>query len=325
MSFRDIKGQDKTIHLLQECLRQSHVATAYLFLGPEGIGKSMIAKTLAKAINCLQGSTDSCDRCISCLKIEKNGHPDLHIIGSSINNDESSTDAIKIEDIRRLQKLINLKPYEGKKSVFIIDNAHNLTPEASGALLKTLEEPPKNSLIILISSKPALLFKTIISRCQIFKFSPLPRIGLEQMLKTDYSFDNNKAHFLSFFSEGRLGHALNLNNAGIFEEKNKIIDGFIRHQPDDLEGLFTKNRNSMRICMNILATWFRDIYLIKIGAPHSELINLDYKNQLLGLMNRYSFSDLDEALNYICESLLYLEQNVNIKLLLAYFMHLTKG
>ena len=335
MSFGDIKGQERSTQIIKGYLQSSAFRGAYLFIGEEGIGKYLVARTLAKAINCLNRQDDSCDSCASCLKIEKRGHPDIHYI------ELTDSDNIKIEAIRSIKKDISLKPYEAKSKVFIINDAHNLTAEAAGALLKILEEPPKNNLIILVSSKPALLFKTIISRCKIIRFYPLKRSELKQMLKKDYSLDDNLAHFLAYFSEGRIGAALKLKDADILKEKNRIIDEFTipnaayqrsyasgsrSYTKTDttfgisgksLESSLTQNKENVRNCLNILASWFRDMYLVKIGMSHSELINLDRKMDLLRIINRYTMFNLDDTLKSISDSLLYLEQNVNIKLLLS--------
>jgi len=326
MSFQDIKGQDKPIQILKEYIKHSRFTGSYLFVGEEGVGKKLVAKTLAKALNCENQTLDSCDSCVSCLKIEKGQHPDIHIIDSSATgvnleqgqrSDAAVSDSIKIEYIRQLQKDINLKPYEGKQKVFIIDNAHNLTAEASNALLKILEEPPASSLIILISAKPALLFKTIISRCKMMKFYPLQRTKLEEILKKDFHLDNNPAHYLAYSCEGRIGRALKLKDIDILREKNRIIDAFTQVRRADPDKFSIENRNNARNHLNILAGWFRDMYLIKIGTPYSGLINLDRKEELLRLMHRYTFTDLYEIFNSLSKSLLCLEQNVNIKLLLS--------
>jgi DNA polymerase-3 subunit delta' len=309
MSFSNIKGQDKAIRMLQGYLERSRLEGGYLFTGPEGVGKKLAAKTLAKAVNCLEGNFDPCDSCDSCRKIENNRHPDVHIF-------ESGESEIKIEYIRQLQREVNLKPYEGRTKVFIIDNAHRLTAEASNALLKILEEPAARSLIILISDKPALLFKTIISRCKTLKFAPLKRAALQEILKKDYSIDNNLSYFLAYFSEGRIGRALRLKDTDILRRKNKVIDSFAFSKTAEPASLPMQNKEEVRDSLNILATWFRDIYLIKIGMPHSEVINFDRKDDLLGTMARFTTLDLNEILDSICDSILYLEQNINIKLLL---------
>ena len=310
MSFQDIKGQDRPIQIIKEHLRQSRLSRAYLFSGQEGIGKRLVAKTLAKVVNCQEGSIDSCDKCASCLKIDKNAHPDVHSI------DTQDSDSIKIEYIRNLQREINLKPYEARLKVFIIDNAHSLTAEAENSILKVLEEPPANSLIILVSAKPMLLFKTIISRCQTIKFYPLAKTRLEEILKRDYCLGDTLAHFLAYFCEGRLGECLRLKDTDIIQEKNRIIDALSGLEKSGLDSITIQDRKQIRYYLNILAGWFRDIYLVKTGLSHQELINLDRKKELLRLMQNFSFSGLDEIFNSITSALSYLEQNVNIKLLL---------
>lgn len=329
MSFKDIKGQDKPIQILKEHIRRSRLSKSYLFIGPDGVGKKLVAKTLAKALNCENGDVtsplDSCDSCTSCLKIEKNQHPDVYLIDASTpldfsqdQTDNTDSSAIKIGHIRQLQKDISLKPYEAKLKVFIIDNCHNLTAAASNALLKILEEPPDKSLIIMISAKSSLLFKTIISRCQVLRFLPLARSELEDILRKDYSLDKGLAHFLAYFCEGRLGEALALKDTDIMQDKNRLFEEFVISKKEfTLNSFLGQDRKRLRQSLNILASWFRDIYLIKIGMPHSELINFDQKMQILRCMTRFSFMDLDEILKCISDSLFYLEQNVNIRLLLS--------
>lgn len=311
MSFQEIKGQDKAIAIIRGSLNRNRLEGGYLFVGPEAVGKRLVARTLAKAVNCLQRFPDPCDKCPACVRIEKNEHPDVHMIF------QADSKAIKIEQVRQLQKEISLRPYEGKKKVFIIDNAEDLTQEAANALLKILEEPPANSLIILISAKPNLLFKTIISRCKIIKFYNLKRQELKSILAADFSLDNDLAHFLAYFSEGSIGRALSLKETDILRQKNRIIDELVVQKTTGQDYSWLENKEYLRYSLNILASWFRDVYLIKIGSPHAQLINFDRKDDLLRLMSEFSFVDLDGILNYISDALLYLEQNINAKLLIA--------
>jgi len=323
MSFKDIKGQERPISILKKYLESGRIPTAFLFLGPEGIGKAFVARTLAKALNCADGPLDPCDRCPSCLKIGKNGHPDFYILGDSPDEKKGDSSAVKIEQIRQLQNRINLKAYEAKSRVVIIDNAHNLTAESSNALLKVLEEPPPDTTFIIISSKPTLLFKTIISRCQLLRFSALSPAELESVLRKEFGLNSEEAHFLAYFCEGRLGCALKYKDEGIFREKNTIIDSFIsadRPLPD-----YLGDKDTIRLSLNLLAGWLRDIYLLKSGAADSGLINLDRKEQLVNSINRYNFGDLDNALRQVTNSSLYLEQNINSKLLLSCLRGFIRG
>lgn len=309
MPFSDIKGQDRALEMLRAYLDGGHLEGGYLFAGPASVGKKMTAKMLSQALNCVENNNEACGLCPSCLKIKGDSHPDVHIISS----DEAQ---LKIESVRQLQKEINLRAYEGKFKVFIIDNAHTLTSEAANCLLKVLEEPPKFSLIILITDKPNLLFKTILSRCKIVKFNAAKREELNKTLSGDYGVDNSFAHFLSYFSEGRLGEALRLKDSGILSRKNDIIDRFGIPSSSGVEGIGIEDKQDFCSMLNILSAWFRDIYLIKSGIPDSELINLDRREDLLKTMDRFSYSDLDRIIGVISNTILCLERNINTKLLL---------
>ncbi|MDI6758477.1 MAG: DNA polymerase III subunit delta' C-terminal domain-containing protein [Candidatus Omnitrophota bacterium] len=310
MSFQNIKGQDKTLELLKEYIKKDNLQGGYLFTGPEGVGKKITAKETAKVINCMEVAFDACDTCISCKKINKGTHPDVHIF-------EEEDSEIKIEYIRQLKKEMWLKPYEAKKKVFIIDNSHRLNYSSSSALLKILEEPSSDTLIILVSSKPSLLFRTIVSRCKTLKFSAFKRAELEGILKNDYQLDDARAHFLAYFSEGRLGFALRLKEANIFKKRDETIDKFCFFSGRRPQDLFAENKEEAAVSLNILVSWFRDIYMIKAGLPQQELINLDRAQDLLKTMNRFSYLQLNEILNTVSSSALYLEQNINLKLLFS--------
>ncbi|MCX5697770.1 MAG: DNA polymerase III subunit delta' [Candidatus Omnitrophica bacterium] len=328
MAFSNIKGHDKVIERLKGFLRENRLAGAYLFAGPKGIGKALMALEFAKAINCEKGSPDPCDSCVSCVRIDKNAHPDVHII-------DPQDPEIKIEYIRQLQKEINLKPYEARKKIFIIPAAEQLNSASASCLLKTLEEPAPNSVIILVTDKPASLLKTIISRCQIIKFSAILPGYLERLLNTDYRLEPQAAHFLAYFCEGRLGHALLWKDSDILVAKNAIIDSALSPKASSgdyalaieklspVSGANSRNRleqerGALRSYFNILASWFRDIYLLKAGIPSGGLINLDRKDELRRVAGKVKFSDIENALQQISSSLLCIEQNVNTRLLLTH-------
>jgi len=313
MSFKDIKGQAQAIEMIQSDIRNSTLAGSYLFTGQEGVGKFLTALNLAKAVNCAESETDPCGRCSPCARIEKRQHPDVYFI------EPEGTGVIRIENIRELKKQLGFRSYEAKKKVFIINDAHRLNPAAASALLKSLEEPGTGSLIILITAKPNLLFKTIISRCRIVRFHPLDREALSGILRSDFKLDKLEAHYLAYFSEGRIGCALRMREAeGILRNKNRLIDAFaLPGGRDPVESGVIEKREEIRVLLNLLSSWFRDIYLLKSGFSSSELINLDRQDDLLRSIDQYSWEELDEAMNTISQSIAYLEGNLNTKLLLS--------
>jgi len=310
MPFNEIRGQSEALQIIKAGIESEKIQGGYLFSGPDSVGKKMTAVILSQAINCLSSSqSDACGACVSCKKIENNRHPDVHFI--SANNGQ-----LKIEDIRQMQKEISLRAYEGKYKVFIIDDAHMLTPEASNCLLKVLEEPPRSSLIILITDKPGMLFKTIISRCKIIKFKPLMREELRQELQNSQGLDKSTAHFLAYFSEGRLGEALRLKGTDIISERNVIIEKLKRPASFNSIELKADDRESLLFTLNILSAWFRDLYLMKYGMPDNEAINFDRKDDLLESLSRFSSLNLERILTAIADTVFYSQNNINTRLLL---------
>ncbi len=309
MRFNACLGHDLPISMINGYIEKNRFSGGYIFSGPEGIGKKMAAKIIAQGLNCTAELDKPCGSCSSCLRSQKMQHPDVHII-------ENNESRIKIEDIRNIQREASFRPYEGVMKVFIIDNAHKLNAEAANALLKILEEPPKDSVIILLTHKVQTIFPTVLSRCKQIRFAPLPRASLESILIKDYFVSKDLAHFLSYYCEGRLGAALKLKDSRIAEEKNGIFNSFMFSEKP-LEGnYFSRSKDQLRICLNILASWLRDLYLLKAGIKPSEIIHADRYNDLLALAHKFSFKQLNDAISGVSESSMYLDNNINTKLLL---------
>ena len=314
MSLKSIIGQEKVISFLKSSIENNKLASSYLFIGPEGIGKTLVAKEFAKLINCQKNNLSVCDSCISCMKIEKDNHPDIHWI----EKDDSGN--IKIDTIRQLEKDISLKPFEAKTKVFVVKEAHTMTSEAANALLKTLEEPPKNSILVLTTSSAEKLFSTIVSRCQKVFFSSINRENLKSLLTDEYNLEEKISHYLSYSTEGRLGRALNLKEKDILGEKNRIINTFINAK-GAREGHFDldfKNKQDIRYNLDILINWFRDILLLKCGIEAKHLVNADRKEELIILKEKYKTNELLEIMHRILDTYTMLEYNLNPKIFLEF-------
>ncbi len=313
MSLENIIGQDKVINFLKASIKNDMLASSYLFIGPDGVGKTFLAKEFAKLLNCEKNNSDACDVCVSCMKIDKNIHPDIHFI-------ERDGSDIKIESIRQLERDINLKPFEARKKVFIIKDAHFMNAEASNALLKTLEEPPQNSIIILTTSYLHKIFSTIASRCRKIYFSSIDIEKLSSILENDFHLGKADSHYLSYFTEGRLGKAISLKDRNILSEKNTIIDDFINS--DNLKqvsfDLDAKNKEDIKYNLDILMAWFRDILLLKCGFDIANLVNADRKKELSNLKNEYKIEDLLKIMHRILDTYTMLDYNINPKFSLEF-------
>jgi DNA polymerase-3 subunit gamma/tau len=164
-SFKEVIGQDFVVKTLKNAVKLNRVSHAYIFAGPRGVGKTTIARILAKTLNCLNPQDfEPCNKCENCLEIEKGSFPDMYEIDAASNRG--------IDDIRTIRDNVNYQPIKGKYKIYIIDEAHMLTKEAFNALLKTLEEPPPKNIFILATTELYKIPETIKSRCQVFLFKP---------------------------------------------------------------------------------------------------------------------------------------------------------
>jgi DNA polymerase-3 subunit delta' len=205
MPFNDIIGHERPVQILKRAIAHGTLAHAYLFSGEEGIGKKMTAFALAAAVNCREpGQDGGCGACPPCRKVANAAHPDVHVLAPDGGE-------IKIDQIRETQSELALRPFEGAKKVLIVDGAEKMNDAAANALLKTLEEPPGDAVIMLVSSLPQGLLPTIRSRCQEIRFLPLPRRVLAQALMQRRGLSEGDAWFLAAISRGSIGRGLEMD------------------------------------------------------------------------------------------------------------------
>ncbi|MBU4327655.1 MAG: DNA polymerase III subunit delta' [Proteobacteria bacterium] len=203
LSFSRLVGQEKARTLLGRALESGQLAHAYLFRGPDGVGKQLFARSLAAAVNCRQRQgMDVCGHCSSCRKYSSANHPDFLVISP-----EKGT--IKIDRIREMIQTLSYPPYESSVRVVLLEDIHTMRAEAANSLLKTLEEPPDNNLLILTAAAARDVLTTISSRCQTIPFFSLGREETVQVLLQEKpELDRETARLLARLSEGCPGQAL---------------------------------------------------------------------------------------------------------------------
>jgi DNA polymerase-3 subunit gamma/tau len=208
-SFDMVIGQDSITNTLKSAIKNNHLAQAYLFCGPRGVGKTTCARIFAKTINCsnLGDNLEACDECESCLSFNSLRSFNIHELDAASNN--------KVEDIRSLNDQVRIPPQIGKYSIYIIDEVHMLSSSAFNAFLKTLEEPPSHAIFILATTEKHKIIPTILSRCQIFDFN---RIRIEDIVgrlmyvakNEGITADEEALHIIAQKADGALRDALSI-------------------------------------------------------------------------------------------------------------------
>lgn len=304
--------REEILTLFARRLGNNRLAHAYLFAGAAGTGKKETAIALAKLVQCGVPKQDLeffCGTCPSCQRIDSFNHPDVKVI------DAEGGDSIKIAAIRDLIQRSQLRPYEGVYKVFIILEAEDLTIEGANALLKTLEEPSPQSLLILTATAPEKMAATIRSRCQLVRFSPMPVKEMAAQLREKKGWDEEQSLFFSRFSEGALNRALSLEHEGFFRRKNEIIDNmvFARNNEPYLKTVLSEKERTDE-ALEVLLSWFRDLLLLKADAGHERLIHVDRRSDLERLVTRYTFRQVEDIMAQIINTARLLDENLNVKI-----------
>lgn len=224
-TLEDVIGQDVVIQILKNAVQNNKICHAYMFSGPRGIGKTSIAKLVAKTVNCLDiQNGDACGKCENCLSISEGYSPDIIEIDAASNNG--------VDEIREIKNKINLVPNQLKYKVYIIDEVHMLSIGAFNALLKTLEEPPEHIIFILATTDLHKVPSTIISRCQCFEFHRICRNDIVKRLehicsKENITVDKKVLDSIADLSDGGLRDAIGmLDKLNAYSNSNITVADF---------------------------------------------------------------------------------------------------
>ena len=319
MAFKDVVGNERIKRILKLALERNRVPNSLLFCGPEGVGKKAMALTLAKTLNCLNLTTDSCDECPSCEAIDRGVHPDVMVIAAERQE-------IKIDQTRFLKQMAYLRPMTGKKRVFIVVDASEMSDPAANSLLKVLEEPPPYSHLILVTASPFLLFPTILSRCQTLAFSAIGREEIEKIL-LERNFGTEQARILALLVDGNLDWALDLEWEEVQSLKEESWALFEALASSDRSALFLERFGTLAKAvqeefgrtLEIFSSFVRDILLLRLGGDPQFLLNPDFEPRLREAVAAWTVGRVLGVLEELDFVLAELPKNLNKGLLATTF------
>ncbi|NVJ14839.1 DNA polymerase III subunit delta' [Myxococcus sp. AM010] len=290
MTLATVLGQPRAVDALQAALRSGAVHHAYLFAGPEGVGKELAAVGLAQALTCPEQPDVGCGACESCQRVARGLHPDVTWVmpddervsrGLAGRSDFTGTPSreLRVEQVRQLQERIALRGLESRRKVALIVSAQTMNVQAQNAFLKTLEEPPSDTTLILVASAMDRLLPTIRSRCGKVHFGPLPVDLVAQRVAEARKLDAETAKLAAVMAGGSLGRAMALDVAALSRRKD-IVTAFETLRGEDAVGLLRfaeahgGSREEAESTLELLALWTRDVALVKAGLE-SGLANRD--------------------------------------------------
>ncbi|MFO7576330.1 MAG: DNA polymerase III subunit delta' [Pelovirga sp.] len=317
MPFSAIIGHTQQLELLRNCIASRRVAHAYLFAGPEGVGKRRIALAFAGGLLCETGT--GCGTCGACVKVAAATHPDLLLV-----NADGAT--IKIEQVRSLQQQLVLRSFSGTYKICIIDKAERLTPEAANALLKTLEEPQPGTLLILVSSQPERLLPTIRSRCQQLPFARLPRTTLSAHLSTTLQLDPAAATVLAALSDGSLSRALGEKQELYLKKRPQWIQSLSALSAASTLQTFAfaeqlrAEKDTLDDLLDIFSLFYRDLLLYQTGAASADLVNQDLLPLIKEQSARLTRARLLKKIDAVTTARGHLARNVNSHLAMDFML-----
>ena len=298
-----IIGHQNIITQLQNAVKSERVAGAYLFAGEQGAGKETVALFFANLILCESNEASvPCAACRACRKIKSGNHPDLQII-------RPDGAQLKIDQIREMQQRISYQPLEGPRKIYIIANTEKMNVYTANSLLKTLEEPPAASTIILLTENLNAMLPTIRSRSQILTFYPMPTEELANALVDNFSTNKEDATNAAILSRGIVGKAITLVEKGIgdSQEVPEILDETDLIAAFRLAEQFEKDLDRL----DELVTWYRDLLLVQQGAPKEMITHIDAVDRLQTLAPRYSHIRLQRAIKTVFQTKSLL-QKINV-------------
>jgi DNA polymerase III subunit delta' len=323
-----IVGNERAVRALQAAVYGGSPAHAYLFLGPEATGRATLARRLAQALNCAVANPP-CGECNQCKRIEAGIHSDVVTVGVEAVSDGAARKAISVDQMRDVERMTALNPYEGRTRVVVIDPADEMSDSAQSAFLKTLEEPPPHVVFVLIAANGDRLLETIRSRCARIDFGLVAAAEIEMALLARGATPDD-ARLLARLSGGRPGWAIEAaRSPQLLARRREVLETArsLARLPladrmdlaEKLSDAFKRDRDATLDQLDEWAGWWRDVLLTQSGADE-RVANLDLSAELREAAELYGRADIAGFLQALIDTRTYLCGNVQSRIALDALM-----
>lgn len=347
----NVVNQSRAVAVLQRAVKDpARLAHAYLFAGPEAVGRATVARRFAQALNCEKSAAPAdgpgtaslfdeadlppaqpgeapCDECRACRLIAEDKHPDIERVGvgglceESEHKDHEGSRDIRICQVRRIERVVSRTAVDARYRVIVIDPADTMTHEAANGFLKTLEEPAPNVVLVLITAREEALPETVRSRCRRVAFFAVPRDEIEAALRERWGAERGRAELLARMAQGRLGWAVAaLEDERILLERERLMDEIESVLSDgvverfayaaSLGARFSRDPEYVRTTLDTWSTWCRDVFLVASGRE--DLVSAsDRLDRLRPFASQYKVSGAFQALKAVQDGRNHLEGRAN--------------
>ncbi|MEA2007629.1 MAG: DNA polymerase III subunit delta' [Chloroflexota bacterium] len=310
-------GHQWAVNLLRGHIAQDALRHAYLFTGPRGVGRRTLALRFIQTLNCptpLEGG-DACRTCHTCKRIERMQHPDLFIVQS-----EEDSNSLKVDQVRALLHRLSLSAYEAPYKVALLLDFEEATLGAANALLKTLEEPPPQVILILTAEKSSALLETVISRCEEIRLRPVALDTVQEGLERQWGIPAGQANLLAHISGGRPGYAIYLHeNPKALKQRGIWLDDLGRLLAANRVERFSyaeeiaKDTETFQNLIQVWVSFWRDV-MLQVAGSDTLVINLDRKSEIEATAHKLTLSQAQEMVNRLEKTQYLLSRHVNSRL-----------
>ena len=324
--FKEIVGHETIIKQLKNQIKTGKIPHAYIFEGPDGSGKMMMAKAFAQTLLCEKGADEPCHECHSCKQAETDSQPDIIYV----THEKQRT--ISVDDIRgQINQSIGIKPYSRPYKIYIVDEAEKMNEAAQNALLKTIEEPPEYAVLILLSSSSETFLPTITSRCVTVPFRALADDMVKSFLIEKLNTSPDRASLATACAQGALGKAILLAGSDDFEQIRDSAISLLR-RTDEIDSyemaqaIKQIGEYNMEISdyLDMLKVWYRDVLCFKATQDANALIFKDEVMEIRKQASVISYGGAETVINAIDKAKIRLAANVNYDLTMELLLETIK-